>query len=39
MDLASGYWQIPLAEEDINKTSFITESGFFLAMDHQLFKD
>jgi len=27
MDAYSGYTQIPMAEEDKNKTGFITESG------------
>ena len=27
MDLKSGYWQIPVAEEDKDKTSFVTHQG------------
>ena len=29
MDLASGYWQIPMAREDREKTAFITPDGLF----------
>jgi len=29
MDLSSGYWQIPLREEDKAKTAFVTRSGHF----------
>src|ERR1700752_3098386 len=29
MDLASGYWQVKIAEEDIEKTAFITRYGLF----------
>jgi len=29
LDAASGYWQIPVAERDIEKTAFITTDGLF----------
>ena len=29
MDLASGYWQIPVKEADKPKTAFVTKSGFY----------
>ena len=29
LDAASGYWQIPVAAEDIEKTAFITADGLF----------
>ena len=27
IDLSKGYWQIPVAEEDIEKTAFVTPDG------------
>ena len=29
MDLASGYWQLPVREEDKPKTAFVTKSGLY----------
>jgi hypothetical protein len=29
LDLASGYWQVPVAEEDREKTAFVTKVGTF----------
>lgn len=29
LDAASGYWQIPLADEDIDKTGFVTKYGTY----------
>ena len=29
LDLASGYWQIPLSEQDKAKTGFVTQDGLF----------
>ena len=29
IDLSKGYWQIPVAEEDIHKTSFVTPDGCY----------
>ena len=29
LDLNAGYWQIPMVEEDKDKTSFITDDGLF----------
>ena len=29
LDMASGYWQVPMAEEDIEKTAFVTHAGLF----------
>ena len=29
MDLSKGYWQIPVAEEDIEKIAFVTPNGTY----------
>ena len=29
LDLASGYWQIPVAQDDISKTAFVTRRGLY----------
>ena len=29
IDMASGYWQVPMAEEDIEKTAFVTHAGLY----------
>ena len=29
IDLSKGYWQIPVAEEDIHKTAFVTSNGWY----------
>jgi len=29
LDLRSGYWQVPVAKEDVEKTAFITQQGLF----------
>ena len=29
MDLQSGYWQVPMHPDDIEKTAFVTQSGLF----------
>ena len=29
LDLASGYWQIPMAPEDVEKTAFVTQFGLY----------
>ena len=29
IDLSIGYWQIPVAEEDIHKTAFVTGNGCY----------
>ena len=38
MDLASGYWQIRVKEEHIEKTAIVTKSGLyeFVAMENVL---
>ena len=33
IDLSKGYWQIPVAEEDIHKTAFVTPYGCFSGLD------
>src|SRR5215469_6165258 len=29
LDLSKGYWQVPMADEDIPKTAFVTQDGHF----------
>ncbi|TPX32853.1 hypothetical protein SmJEL517_g04106 [Synchytrium microbalum] len=29
LDLAAGYWQIPVAKEDVSKTAFVTHDGLY----------
>ena len=29
IDLSKGYWQVPVAKQDISKTAFITPDGTF----------
>ena len=29
LDLSNGYWQVPMKEEDIEKTAFVTPDGHF----------
>ena len=29
IDLSKGYWQIPVAEENISKTAFVTQDGCY----------
>ena len=29
LDMRSGYWQVPVREEDIDKTCFVTRKGIF----------
>lgn len=29
IDLSKGYWQIPVANEDIDKTAFVTQYGHY----------
>lgn len=31
VELASGYWQVKMVDEDKEKTAFVTHNGFFFS--------